>query len=197
LLAVGGAATLLIDSAGATLMAAGRARSLLAFGWANFAAYAAAVWVTAPLGLTAVAAAAAIAHSAFVFVAYYLMFPEAPRAVPKKIWADVAPALVPCVALVGAGVPVSIAMSAIGPASVIYLSIVGAVSAAAYALALHALFPASWASVVRMIGHLAPRPLRDRRARRFAMAPRATVIVEPSEPAATVEVPAPPAAVES
>lgn len=177
LLAIGGAATLLIDSAGATLMAAGRAVSLLAFGWANFAAYGAAVWVTAPLGLTGVAAAAAVAHTAFVFVAYYLMFPEAPRSVPRRIWGDVAPALVPCSALVGVGLPLSIVMSSAGAPALIYLVVVSTGATVAYVLALRVFFPAELASVVRVISHLVPHPVRSRRAR----------AVETRAPSAAVE----------
>ena len=40
ILTAAGAATLVIDAVGATLMAAGRAQALLAYGWAHFAVYA-------------------------------------------------------------------------------------------------------------------------------------------------------------
>ena len=43
ILAIGGAATLVIDTVGAGLMATGRGRALLGYGWGHFAAYAAAV----------------------------------------------------------------------------------------------------------------------------------------------------------
>src|SRR5262249_20709064 len=73
-LALGGAAVIVRDAVGATLMAAARPRAVLGFGWAHFVTYAIAVYFTAPLGLTAVAASAAVVHTAFVFVAYALMY---------------------------------------------------------------------------------------------------------------------------
>ena len=73
ILALGGAATLVIDAAGAALMAAGRSRALLGYGVSHFAVYAAVVFFVAPLGLSAVAIGASVVHTLFLVIAYVLM----------------------------------------------------------------------------------------------------------------------------
>lgn len=156
-LAVGGAATLVIDAVGAALMAAGRARALLGFGWAHFAAYAAAVIVTAPFGLTAVAASAAIVHSAFVIVAYVLLVRARPAHALRRLRGDVAPAIVSCSALVAVALPTSLAMTAIHAPAVLDLASVMLVGSIAYVAVLRWRFPLMWTTTLGLLHHLAPR----------------------------------------
>jgi lipopolysaccharide exporter len=162
-LAVGGAATLVIDAAGSTLMAAGRPRAVLGFGWAHFAAYAAAVYCTASLGLTAVAASAAAVHTAFVFVAYRLMLPDQRRQVPRRIWGDVGPAVTSCLALAAVSVPLTLAFSAAQAPPILELPAVGLAAAAAYGVVLRWAFPSTWRLLVTFIGHLIPARWRRQR----------------------------------
>lgn len=163
-LAIGGAATLVIDAVGAALMAAGRARALLGFGWAHFAVYAAAVFVTAPLGLTAVATSAAIVHSAFVVVAYALMARANGWEVVRRLWSDIAPAMVSSGALVAAALPTSIVMSAVDAPAFVNLSAVSMAAGVAYVGVLRVRFPRVWRSMLGFAGHLVPRRLRARAA---------------------------------
>jgi PST family polysaccharide transporter len=162
-LAIGGAAVIVIDAAGATLMAAARPRAVLGFGWAHFAAYATAVFFTAPLGLTAVAAAAATVHTAFVFVAYSLMFHRAGRDMAVQVWKDVAPALCSCAALVAVSVPASVALTAMDVAPLPYLAVVTAAGSMAYLLVLRAGFAGTWRTLVSFLSHLVPQRARRRR----------------------------------
>ena len=155
-LAIGGAAVIMIDAAGATLMAAARPRAVLGFGWAHFAAYATAVFFTAPLGLTAVAAAAATVHTAFVFVAYSLMFHRAGRDVVAQVWKDVAPALCSSAALVAVSLPASVALTAMNVAPLPYLAVVGAAGSIAYLLALRVGFARTWRTLVSFLSRLHP-----------------------------------------
>jgi hypothetical protein len=57
ILAVGGASTLVIDAVGVALMASGRPRALLGFGFGHFGVYAGAVLLATPWGLAGVAGA--------------------------------------------------------------------------------------------------------------------------------------------
>ena len=156
-LAIGGAATIVIDAVGAALMAGGRALALLGFGLGHFACYAAAVWVTAPFGLTAVAMSAAVVHSAFVVVAYFLMCWGVKERALHRIWQDVAPAGVSCVALAAAGVPASIGISAVDPPAVVYLLVVTLAAGPAYVTAMRVGFPETWSLVSGTIRRLLPR----------------------------------------
>jgi lipopolysaccharide exporter len=162
-LAIGGAATLVIDAVGTTLMAAGRSRAVLGFGWAHFIVYAVAAFFTAPLGLTGVAAAAAVVHSAFVFAAYGLMHRSAGASVFGHIWRDIAPAASSCAALVAVAVPGSLALSAMQVAPVVQLVAVTLAAAGAYAAVLRTCFAPTWRLMVSFAGHLLPRRMRLRR----------------------------------
>src|SRR5205085_3606479 len=110
ILAIGGASTLVIDAVGSALMATGRPRALLGFGWGHFVAYAGTVVIAAPLGIVAVAVAAAITHTLFLAVAYVLLQHGSSERPMRCLWADLAPAVVCCVALVAAAVPPRLAL---------------------------------------------------------------------------------------
>lgn len=162
-LAIGGAATLVIDAAGATLMAAGRPRALLGFGWAHFATYALAVFLSAPLGLTAVAASAAVVHSAFVFVAYVLMLSGANVKTARCLWRDVGPAFASSAALAAASFATSSAVAAIHPPPILYLSVVTLAGLCAYVVVLRTCFAGTYASTTRFLARLLPSGIRRSR----------------------------------
>jgi lipopolysaccharide exporter len=160
LLAIGGAATIVIDAAGTTLMAAGRSRAILGFGWAHFIAYAIAVFFSASYGLTAVAAAAAAVHTGFVFVAYALMNQSAGRQVWARIWKDVAPAICSCAALVAAGVLASLAMSSISDPPLLNITAVSLAGGCAYTAVLRTCFSRTWRTMANFVSHLVPGNVR-------------------------------------
>ena len=161
ILAVGGAATLVIDTTGAVLMAAGRPTALLVYGCAHFATYALAVFLVSPLGLVAVAVAAAVVHTLFLVIAYILMLRGSARIALRSLWHDVAPAIVSCSAVAAMAYPASLALSAARAPAVAYLAGVFATAAAAYFIALRAWFPASLRTLVNFIRRILPqRPVR-------------------------------------
>jgi lipopolysaccharide exporter len=166
-LAIGGAATLVIDAVGTTLMAAGRSRAVLVFGWAHFVTYAVAVFFTAPLGLVGVAAAAAAVHAGFVVVAYRVMHWSAGEAVLTRIRQDLAPAACSCAGLVAVGVPATLAMSAIQAPPLLQLIVVTSAAACGYVAVLRTCFAPAWRTVTgfarRLLGD---RVWRRRRASR-------------------------------
>ena len=168
ILAIGGAATLVIDAVGAHLMATGRGRAILGYGWGHFLAYATAVVIASPFGIAAVAVAAATVHGAFVFVAYVLLLQDhgARRTAllvraAKELWSDILPATVSCAALAAVAVPLALVLSTAQFPPLAFLAIVTAASAATYLMALRLIFPSSLRSLGNVVAHLLP----DRRAK--------------------------------
>jgi O-antigen/teichoic acid export membrane protein len=166
ILAVGGASTLIIDAVGVTLMASGRPRALLGFGFGHFGVYAAAVLIATPFGLSGVAAAAAIVHTAFLGVAYVLMVRGTDERPLRSLWADVGPAVVASLGLVAVAAPASIALSAANTPTFVQLVIVTLAAFAAYALTLRLTFPAAWAEIVMLARRVLPSPPSVPRPRR-------------------------------
>ncbi|HEV3094439.1 MAG TPA: oligosaccharide flippase family protein [Solirubrobacteraceae bacterium] len=156
ILAVGGASTLAIDAAGAALMASGRARAVMGFGWGHFLVYALAVFLVAPMGIVAVAVAAAAVHTAFLAVAYVLLLAGSPQNPLARLWRDICPATLSSLALVAVAAPLSIELRAEHAATVPYLASVSLVGVVSYLLALRLCFPASLASLRSFLGHLLP-----------------------------------------
>jgi O-antigen/teichoic acid export membrane protein len=162
-LAIGGAATLVIDAVGAALMATGRPRALLAFGWGHFAAYATAVVIASRFGIVAVAVAAATVHSLFVVVAYVLLLQDdGVRGIglllcaSKDIWEDIRPATVSCAAVAAVAIPLAFGLSGAHLPPLAFMAIVTALSVATYLLALRLIFPSSLRSLGNLVAHLLP-----------------------------------------
>jgi O-antigen/teichoic acid export membrane protein len=166
ILAVGGASTLVIDAVGVALMASGRPRALLGFGFGHFGVYAAAVLIATPWGLSGVAAAAAIVHTAFMGVAYVLMVRGTGESALRSLWTDVGPATTASLGLVAVAAPASIALSAAGAPTLVLLAIVALAALGAYALTLRLTFPACWAEVLTLAQRVLPAMPRLPRARR-------------------------------
>lgn len=167
-LAVGGASTLVIDTAGATLMATGRTRAVMGFGWGHFCVYALTVFFVAPLGITAVAIAASAVHTAFLLVAYALMLRGSGENMLRRLWHDIQPASVSCLAPAAAALPASIALRSAHVSPVAYLPAVSVLGVAVYLLALRVCFPASLQSLSRFVAHLLPGNPLQRLRRRIA-----------------------------
>jgi lipopolysaccharide exporter len=177
ILAIGGAATLVIDAVGAGLMASGRPRALLGYAWGHFGAYAAAVVIASPFGIVAVAVAAATVHSAFVFVAYVLLLQDDRargagllRRASKEMWNDIQPATVSCAAIAAVAVPVALGLSSAQFPHLAFLAIVTAASAATYLVALRLIFPSSLRSLGNLVAHLLPERGAKARPSRLATA---------------------------
>jgi lipopolysaccharide exporter len=161
ILAIGGASTLAIDAAGSALMAAGRPRALLGFGWAHFAVYGLCVLIVAPLGIVAVAVVAAVVHTLFLVVAYVLLLNGSGESPLRCLRDDLEPAIVCSAALAAAAVPASIALTSTHAPAVPYLAGVTLLGATVYLGALRVCFPASLQSLQSFARRLLPqRPLR-------------------------------------
>jgi O-antigen/teichoic acid export membrane protein len=162
LLALGGAATVLIDAAGTVLMASGRPRALLAFGAGHFVTYGIAVLIAAPYGISAVAVAAAIVHSGFVVISYALMRKGTSKNFLLRLWDDVSPATVSSIGMAAVTVPASLALTAAGLPAFVWLAAVGAVGGVAYLAILRLCFANVWAAQHAIFNRIVPARLRRR-----------------------------------
>ena len=156
ILALGGAATLVIDSTGVVLMASGRSRAILGFGVAHFAVYAVVVWFIAPMGIEAVAIVAAAVHTAFIFVSYVMMVRASVKETIPHIWRDVAPATVSSVAMAAGAVPASLLLSAAHAPAFGQLVLVTLVAGIAYLSALRLLFSSTWRDLAAVLARVVP-----------------------------------------
>ncbi len=163
-LALGGAATLVIDAAGTTLMAAGRTRAILAFGVGHWLLYALTALLVAPLGITAVAIDAAVVHTLFTAIAYALMQRGQAEGPLRCLWRDVAPASVSCLGLGALGLPASLALQAAGTPALLALPAIALAAGAGYLAALRLCFP----SVARWLLATVERTVPERRGLRWA-----------------------------
>jgi O-antigen/teichoic acid export membrane protein len=162
ILALGGAATVLIDAAGTVLMASGRPRAVLAFGTGHFVAYGLAVLLVAPLGITAVAVAAGVVHSAFVLVSYFLIGKGESQNFARRVWDDIAPATVCSAALAAVAVPAGLLLERAGLPDLAWMVAVGLVGGIAYVLVLRFAFRGVWAEQKKIFERIFPASLRNR-----------------------------------
>jgi PST family polysaccharide transporter len=162
ILALGGAATVLIDAAGTVLMASGRPRAVLAFGAGHFLTYGLAVLLVAPLGITAVAVAAGVVHSGFVVVSYFLIRKGMSHNFMRRLWDDVAPATVCSIGMAAVTVPVSLGLTAAGLPALAWMLAVGLIGAVTYLLVLRLCFAGVWAAQQAIFNRIVPQRLRRR-----------------------------------
>jgi O-antigen/teichoic acid export membrane protein len=162
ILAAGGAATVAIDAIAPALMAAGRSRAVLGYGVAHFAVYIALVLAFASHGIIAVALVAASVHGAFLLVAYQVLLGNHVRALGALV-ADLAPALVSCVALAAVALPLDAALARTGAPVLIHLTAVSAAGAVAYLLALRICARAAWLDLLATFQRLLPSRVPRRR----------------------------------
>jgi PST family polysaccharide transporter len=160
ILALGGACTLVIDTTGAALMASGRVRAMMGFGWGHFLVYGAVVFAIAPLGIDAVAVAASIVHTLFLVVSYALLLRGTEQQALGRLWHDVKPATVSCLAPAAAALTASAWLRGAHAPPALYVAAVSASGLAAYLLALRICFPASFGALRGFVGHLLPRRAR-------------------------------------
>ncbi len=160
ILALGGAATLVIDAAGAALMAAGRSRALLGYGVSHFAVYAAVVFLVAPLGLSAVAIGASVVHTLFLVIAYVLMLRGTHENPVRRLWSDVWPAVGSCLGLAAVAVPLTLMLSSAGAPAFVELAAVGLAGFGAYAITLRTCFGQTWHGLTAVVAQVLPERSR-------------------------------------
>lgn len=147
ILALGGAATLVINAVGTVLMAKGRMHALLGYGMSHFIVYGLAVLLVVKHGIVAVAVAAAVVHSAFLVVAYVLMLRGESERPLHRLGSDLAPAVVCCLALAACALPLHLLLSSADAPAIVQLLLVGVAGLAAYLVALRVGYPTTAAKL--------------------------------------------------
>jgi lipopolysaccharide exporter len=168
ILAIGGASTLVIDTAGVALAAQGRSRAMLGFGIAHFVVYAAAVWIVAPTGIAGVAIAAAVVHTGFLLVSYSVMLAGSSERALKQVCIDVAPATLASIGLALVSVPAALALSAANTPVLVQVAVVSLLGGAAYVATLRAGFPVAWRALSVAVARIVPLGRRRGRGSRSA-----------------------------
>ena len=161
ILAVGGASTLVIDTVGSALQAAGRARSMLGYGIAHFVVYAGAVFIVSSRGVAAVAIAAAVVHTVFLVVAYQILLRGHEHSALRFLWDDVSAALISCAVLVAIAGPIAWALRDLGAPVLVQLVLVGAAGGASYLAALRTLFRGAWDDLASAMRRIVPDRVRS------------------------------------
>jgi lipopolysaccharide exporter len=156
ILALGGAATLVMDTVGITLAAMGRSKAMLGFGVAHFLTYATAVWFVATYGLVAVAIGAAVVHTAFLVVSYFVMLARSPERPFRALVSDTAPATVASMGLATVAVPTSLALSSANVPVVMNVLLVCLAGGVGYLVTLRATFPARWHELTSAVRRILP-----------------------------------------
>ena len=163
ILAIGGGAMLVAQTVTVAMLATGRARAVMKWGWGHFLTYAAAVFAVARLGLPAVAVAAVVVHTTFLIISYLQLVRGRIREALATLAKDVLPAAGSCLGLVAVALPVSMFASKVGVPVLPYLLIIAIAGSAGYFLSLRLWFP----NELRQLGLLGQRLLPARVHRLF------------------------------
>jgi O-antigen/teichoic acid export membrane protein len=156
ILAVAGAAAVAGTSTGPTMLAAGKPVALLVFNVVQLIAFAALVFLTAPLGLTWVCAAVASFRVAVVVASYRLMAHQI--GVPaRQLYADVAPALIASAALLCAALPLASSFDSAGAPVPVTLAAAAVIGGAVYLGVLRAGFRTAFDDLRLLAGRLTGR----------------------------------------
>jgi lipopolysaccharide exporter len=151
-----GVSTLVIDSIGSAMQAAGRVRALLTYGVAHFVVYISVVLVVSSYGLVTTCWAAVCSHGVFLVVAYW-MLPGRNESPLRCLAKDLAPASISCLGLAIVALPVQFAVAAADLPTMAHLLLVAIGAGAAYLVVLGVLFPASAADLRTLLRRALPK----------------------------------------
>jgi PST family polysaccharide transporter len=156
ILTVGGAAMLIAQAVTVALLATGRPRAVMFWGWAHFVAYGGAVFAVARLGLPAVAIAAVVVHTTFLIISYVILFRGCVRQAFKTFAKDVLPAVISSVGFAVVAVPVGLLGLKLGMPMLPYLLAIAVAGGAGYFVSLRLWFPTELRHLCLLAGHLLP-----------------------------------------
>jgi lipopolysaccharide exporter len=156
ILTIGGAAMLVAQTVTVSMLATGRPRAVMLWGWGHFVVYGAAVFAVARLGLPAVAIAAVVVHTTFLIISYIQLHHGSVRLAFKSIAKDVLPAAASSAWLAVAALPVSMLASTLGIPILPYLLLVAVAGGAGYFLGLRLWFPTELRDLGVFMGRLLP-----------------------------------------
>lgn len=156
ILTIGGAAMLVAQTVTVTMLATGRPRAVMLWGWGHFFVYGGAVFAVARLGLPAVAIAAVTVHTTFLIISYLQLHHGSVRRAFKAVTKDLLPAAASSVCLAAVALPVSMLASTLGIPVLPYLLIIALAGGTGYFLSLRLWFPTELRDLGLFVGRLLP-----------------------------------------
>jgi O-antigen/teichoic acid export membrane protein len=111
ILTIGGATMCVASALGVAMLANGRPRAIMRWGWGHFAVYACSVFALTRFGIAAVAVGAAVVHTAFLLICYLLLVRGSAIQAAKHLGKDLLPALASCIGLAVVALPASVIAS--------------------------------------------------------------------------------------
>jgi PST family polysaccharide transporter len=162
ILCVAGMVTVLSDTMGAVVLAAGRANAWLAYHLGCFLVYAPAVYFAAGRGLEAVCAAVVAVQALSTLAAYGLLLRGLVERPLKCLWNDAAAPTAAALATVAATAPLTSALDGWGAPAPVTLAVAGLVGVVAAAAALRLASPAAWRDLSGLARRVIPRRPRRR-----------------------------------
>ena len=157
ILAAGGLASVLMDTIGPALMAAGHPKAILGFGVAHSTLYLGAVFIAIPFGLTAVSAVAAGVHTVFLFVAYWWLLGKLVDNPMRCLWDDMAAAVSSAAALVAVAAAAAWGFQRAGAPDAVVMFAGAGLGSAAYIVTLRLCFRDAWKDLTMLLGRVLPR----------------------------------------
>ena len=140
ILAIGGGAMLVVEAVTVTMLATGRARAVMWWGWGHFMVYGAAVFAVSGLGLTAIAVAAAAVHGTCLIISYLQLHHGRLRRGFETLAKDVLPAAASSLGLAAVALPASVFASTLDIPMLLYLLLIALAGGAGYFLSLRLCF---------------------------------------------------------
>jgi PST family polysaccharide transporter len=162
IMALAGIATVLSDTMGAVVLAAGRARAWLAFHLGCFAVYAPTVYLAAGHGVVAVCWAVVAVQVLGTVVSYGGLLHGLVERPLLRLWEDIAPGAAAAVGLVVVAEPATLALEHWDVAAPLLIAMAGAGGAVGAAVALRLASPDTWYDLTRMAGRMLPQRRRRR-----------------------------------
>lgn len=111
ILTIGGATMCVASALSVAMLADGRARAMMRWGWGHFVVYAGTVFALTRFGISAVAIGAAAVHTVFLIILYVLLVRGSVRQATTQLARDLFPALISCVGLAILALPASVLAS--------------------------------------------------------------------------------------
>jgi O-antigen/teichoic acid export membrane protein len=156
ILALAGMIAAILTGYPQVMLAAGRPRPLMIFNCCVLVAYGIAVYLTAGLGLVAVALAVVGIHLAILAAVYLILFRAVLGLPIGRLVTDLAPAVAGSALVLAVGFPLAHLLRGQDLAAPLFVFLVGSAGVVVQALALRALFPHVWADVRGLLRRLLP-----------------------------------------
>jgi O-antigen/teichoic acid export membrane protein len=156
ILAVAGMIAAILTGYPQVMLAAGRPKPLMVFNCCVLVVYGVAVYLTAGLGLVAVALAVVAIHVAILAAVYLVLFRSVLGLPIGRLLTDLAPAVAGSALVLAVGFPLVDLLRQAEVAAPVIVLVAGLAGVGAQALALRALFPRVWADVSGLLRRLLP-----------------------------------------